>query len=76
MEKNRKLVYDAIKSGKRVGQLLSISYNEIVKKTGLEYQTVSGCIRSLVWNKIIEKHSHKDLKNKQITNTYKILKVI
>ncbi|EMB5519917.1 hypothetical protein U7Q95_002457 [Escherichia coli] len=70
-----KPVFSAIWSGKRIGNQIAISYQEIADLTGIQITMVSSCIRMLVIKKFIERHNNFNARGGAKKNTYKILRI-
>lgn len=76
MTQSMKLVYEAIKSGQRNGNLITITYKEIALETGLQVTMVSSCIRLLIRDSYIERINNFSDSGGAKTNSYKIRKSI
>lgn len=76
MTRSMKLVYEAIKSGQRNGNLITVTYKEIARETGLQITMVSSCIRLLVRDSYIERINNFSESGGARTNSYKIRKSI
>lgn len=70
-----KRVFLAIWNGKRSGNQVAISYQEISDLTGLQITMVSSCIRTLVSQKFIERHNNFNARGGAKKNSYKILRI-
>lgn len=70
-----KQVFSAIWNGKRSGNQVAISYQEIADSTGLQITMVSSCIRILVSQKFIERHNNFNARGGAKKNSYKILRI-
>lgn len=49
------------------------SYDEIARGCGIQKSMVSGCIRILVGNKEIIRHTQHNAQGRQISNQYEVL---
>ncbi|EAC2052504.1 hypothetical protein [Escherichia coli] len=70
-----KQVFSIIKNGKRSGNQVVISYQEIADLSGLQITMVSSCIRMLVNQEFIERHNNFNAIGGAKKNSYKILRI-
>lgn len=70
-----KQVFSIIRNGKRSGNQVVISYQEIADLSGLQITMVSSCIRVLVERKFIERRNNFSASGVARKNSYKILRI-